>query len=40
MSEITDDSTLNERIDAVQTSITGIVTAAGDLGDSLSTECS
>jgi hypothetical protein len=40
MSEITDDSTLNERIDAVQTSITGIVTAAGDLGDSLSNECS
>ncbi len=39
ISGIDSDATLNERIDAVQTALTGIATATSDLKDSLQNEC-
>jgi predicted nucleic acid-binding Zn-ribbon protein len=40
LSGIDDDATLNERIDDVQSAVTGVVTAAAGLPDALSEECS
>ena len=39
LSGIGDDSTLNQRIDAVQSALTGIATAAEDLTTALQNEC-
>jgi hypothetical protein len=39
LSGINDDSTLNERIDAVQEALTGIATAAAGVGTALQNEC-
>ncbi len=40
LSGIDNDATLNEKIDAVQSAFTGVATAAADLKDALSQECS